>query len=272
MGGHVMGDLDRLLLRRLVERLLAPWRRTDGPGVTLGVVLGHELVVHESAGMASLEFGVPIGPHDDIPHRLGQQAVHLRRDPVAGRRRQAVDRGRCPRPYPVAAGPWPSHHARAPDAQHLRHPRHAGDHAARRRRSRPAMRAGGSAGRRLPAARAEFRARFPLSLQQLQLHAAGPHRGAGQRRVAARVPGPAHLRPSRHERDASRRTDRPRWCRTWRPATSPRRRRLDADAAQFSAARRRRTGVVGRRPGAVARELRLAAGRGYRAGERARPR
>ena len=62
MGGHVMGDLDRLLLRRLVERLLAPWRRTDGPGVTLGVVLGRELVVHESAGMASLEFAVPIGP------------------------------------------------------------------------------------------------------------------------------------------------------------------------------------------------------------------
>ena len=61
MGGHVMGDLDRLLLRRRVERLLAPWRRTDGPGVTLGVVLGRELVVHESAGMASLEFGVPIG-------------------------------------------------------------------------------------------------------------------------------------------------------------------------------------------------------------------
>jgi D-aminopeptidase len=55
-------DLDQLLLRRRVERLLAPWRRADGPGVTLGVVLGRELVVHESAGLANLEHGVPIGP------------------------------------------------------------------------------------------------------------------------------------------------------------------------------------------------------------------
>src|SRR3984957_1452974 len=57
-----MNDLERLLLRRRVERLLAPWQRTDGPGVTFGVVRGRELVVHESVGMASLEFGVPIGP------------------------------------------------------------------------------------------------------------------------------------------------------------------------------------------------------------------
>jgi D-aminopeptidase len=57
-----MNDLERLLLRRRVERLLAPWQGTVGPGVTLGVVRGRELVVHESAGMASLELGVPIGP------------------------------------------------------------------------------------------------------------------------------------------------------------------------------------------------------------------
>lgn len=57
-----MGSLEELLLRRRVERLLAPWRRDDGPGVTIGVVLGRELVVHESAGMASIEHGVPIGP------------------------------------------------------------------------------------------------------------------------------------------------------------------------------------------------------------------
>jgi CubicO group peptidase (beta-lactamase class C family) len=56
-----MNGLDQLLIRRRVERLLAPWRRTDGPGVTLGVVLGCELVAHDSAGMASLELGVPIG-------------------------------------------------------------------------------------------------------------------------------------------------------------------------------------------------------------------
>jgi D-aminopeptidase len=56
-----MKSLDTLLVCRRVERLLVPWRRTDGPGVTLGVVLGRELIVHESAGMASLELGVPIG-------------------------------------------------------------------------------------------------------------------------------------------------------------------------------------------------------------------
>jgi D-aminopeptidase len=57
-----MSDLDTLLLRRRVERLLAPWNRQDGPGITIGVVRGRELVVHEHAGMADLELGVPIGP------------------------------------------------------------------------------------------------------------------------------------------------------------------------------------------------------------------
>ena len=57
-----MKSLDTLLVCRRVERLLAPWQRIDGPGVTLGIVLGRELAVHESAGTASLELGVPIGP------------------------------------------------------------------------------------------------------------------------------------------------------------------------------------------------------------------
>jgi D-aminopeptidase len=57
-----MTSLDNLALRRRVQRLLSPWNRTNGPGVTLGVVLGHELAIHESAGMASIELGVPIGP------------------------------------------------------------------------------------------------------------------------------------------------------------------------------------------------------------------
>ena len=57
-----MNDLDHLLLRRRVERMLAPWRQSDGPGMTLGVVLGRDLAVHESAGMASIELRVPIGP------------------------------------------------------------------------------------------------------------------------------------------------------------------------------------------------------------------
>src|SRR5215469_16194337 len=57
-----MTNLDQLLLNRRVERLLAPWRRTDGPGVTIGVVCGRELIVHASAGMANLDFSIPIGP------------------------------------------------------------------------------------------------------------------------------------------------------------------------------------------------------------------
>jgi CubicO group peptidase (beta-lactamase class C family) len=57
-----MTDLDNLLLCRRIDCLLAPWRHADGPGVTLGVVRGQELVVHESVGMASVELGVPIGP------------------------------------------------------------------------------------------------------------------------------------------------------------------------------------------------------------------
>jgi CubicO group peptidase (beta-lactamase class C family) len=54
--------LDHLLLQRRAERLLAPWCQSEGPGVTLGIVRGDQLVVHESVGMSSIEHGVPIGP------------------------------------------------------------------------------------------------------------------------------------------------------------------------------------------------------------------
>lgn len=57
-----LGDLATKILQRRVERLLQPWRRTDGPGVTIGVVLDNVLAVHESAGFASLELQVPISP------------------------------------------------------------------------------------------------------------------------------------------------------------------------------------------------------------------
>ena len=58
-----MNNLDLLSLRRRAERLIAPWRQAAvGPGVTLGAVRGRDLVVQESAGMASIELGVPIGP------------------------------------------------------------------------------------------------------------------------------------------------------------------------------------------------------------------
>ncbi|MDN3564749.1 serine hydrolase [Paeniroseomonas aquatica] len=56
-----MTDLDLLALRRHARRLLAPWEG-GGPGATLGLVRGGALALHESAGLASLEHGIPIGP------------------------------------------------------------------------------------------------------------------------------------------------------------------------------------------------------------------
>jgi len=57
-----MPTLDSLRLQRIVDRLLAPWQGTSGPGVTIGVARDDALVVHRSAGMANIELGVPIGP------------------------------------------------------------------------------------------------------------------------------------------------------------------------------------------------------------------
>ena len=57
-----MGDLDTLKLRNRIDALLAPWNRSDSPGVSIGVVRDGALVAQASAGMASLELGVPLGP------------------------------------------------------------------------------------------------------------------------------------------------------------------------------------------------------------------
>jgi len=57
-----MTNLSTLRLERTVDRLLAPWRMGDGPGVSIGVVRGGELSLHRSAGLANIELGVPIGP------------------------------------------------------------------------------------------------------------------------------------------------------------------------------------------------------------------
>ena len=57
-----MTDLATLRLQRIVDRLLAPWAGANGPGVTIGVVLDHALVLHRSAGLAHIEPGVSIGP------------------------------------------------------------------------------------------------------------------------------------------------------------------------------------------------------------------
>ncbi|MDR3538678.1 MAG: serine hydrolase [Acetobacteraceae bacterium] len=56
-----MANLDTLRLQRRVRALLAPWEGVV-PGMTVGVVQDGALVLHESAGVASLELGVPIGP------------------------------------------------------------------------------------------------------------------------------------------------------------------------------------------------------------------
>jgi CubicO group peptidase (beta-lactamase class C family) len=56
-----MASLDRLRIQRSVRELLNPWN-DDVPGMTVGIVQDGELILHESAGLASLELGVPIGP------------------------------------------------------------------------------------------------------------------------------------------------------------------------------------------------------------------
>jgi CubicO group peptidase (beta-lactamase class C family) len=56
-----VNDLDRRALNNRMEKLLAPWRDKPTPGMTVGVVVGDELVAHQHAGLASLELGVPIG-------------------------------------------------------------------------------------------------------------------------------------------------------------------------------------------------------------------
>ena len=55
-----MANLNHLLLRNRAAHLLAPWRHTNGPGATIGIVLDNDLVIHESAGLASIELAVPI--------------------------------------------------------------------------------------------------------------------------------------------------------------------------------------------------------------------
>ena len=57
-----MTDLDQTLLSRHVAGLLAPWQDASGPGVTIGILRGRDLILHQSAGLASIELAVPIGP------------------------------------------------------------------------------------------------------------------------------------------------------------------------------------------------------------------
>lgn len=60
-----MNSHDRLRLQRLVDRLLAPWDRPAGPGMTLGPVLEDEPVVHCGAGgsRTTSARGFPICPN-----------------------------------------------------------------------------------------------------------------------------------------------------------------------------------------------------------------
>lgn len=55
-------DLDVLTLERRVEALLAPFAAAGSPGCAIGLVRDGALVLHRSAGLASIEHGVPVGP------------------------------------------------------------------------------------------------------------------------------------------------------------------------------------------------------------------
>jgi len=55
-----MEILETLALSRRVDRLLEPWRDRSGPGVTVGVARDGAMLLHRSAGLASIELGVPI--------------------------------------------------------------------------------------------------------------------------------------------------------------------------------------------------------------------
>ncbi|MBR0681328.1 serine hydrolase [Roseomonas eburnea] len=57
-----MRDLDLLMLERRVEALLAPFGAAGSPGCSIGLVREGTLVLHRSAGLASIEQGVAIGP------------------------------------------------------------------------------------------------------------------------------------------------------------------------------------------------------------------
>ena len=56
-----MRELDLLRLRRRAAALVSPWAHRVTPGCTIGLVHEGALVLQESAGLASVELGVPIG-------------------------------------------------------------------------------------------------------------------------------------------------------------------------------------------------------------------
>ncbi len=53
-------DLDVLALERQVDALLAPFSAPGTPGCTIGLLRDGALVLHRSAGLASIEHGVPV--------------------------------------------------------------------------------------------------------------------------------------------------------------------------------------------------------------------
>ena len=57
-----MTELDLRRLEAITDRLIAGHDRRDSPGVSVGLVQNGALVLHRSAGMASIELGVSVGP------------------------------------------------------------------------------------------------------------------------------------------------------------------------------------------------------------------
>ena len=180
-----MHDLELTMLARRVDRLMAPWDRKDGPGMVVGVVRGGTLVLHRQVGMASLELGIPLGP--DSVFRIASVSKQFTCAIIL----MLAAEGRLDVQDAVR-----KYIPELPDYGHPLTVAHLMHNTSGIRDMLEVMRLGGAdltyactrrgfAGRDMPPAQPEFRARHPLSVQQQQLLPAGRDCRAHHRRDAA---------------------------------------------------------------------------------------
>ena len=87
------GDPPKTFDVKAIDAYVAARVREQGfPGLSLTIVREGKVVLAKGYGERSLEDEVPVEPQYGVRRRLGDQAVHLRLHPPAGRGRQAVGR------------------------------------------------------------------------------------------------------------------------------------------------------------------------------------